>query len=153
MNSFRNWILLFILSTLFSSCKQNILESNKKLENRIYYQIASQSKILDLSSLIDIKWDNLLILAPYTNLKKDEAKLGIDLGSVQSTLIESREDICVIAFLLNKKVIAIVEYPRNKGDFADNELELIKKNEATFEILNSLQKTLDSKHVVVFSKK
>ena len=79
-------------------------------------------------------WDHVLILPPYSYPSQVSEKWLIDLPrSVWRTGIESRDDICVLVFLREKKAVSWTEVPRTM-DFAFVRGEFIKRENAKFSV-------------------
>jgi len=75
-------------------------------------------KIIKIAELTDFDWDIFFIIPPYSNLENEEKITRIDLKVLYKTNIRLREDINVLVFVKNNKVIKYIEFPRYLADFA-----------------------------------
>jgi hypothetical protein len=131
---FTNLTILTLL--VISSCGQKeLLNTDKKIENRIKSSVTSGLKTLDLKTITDFTWDSLLIITPYANYDNIEKDLNIDLSKIKHTSIESRDDVNQLIFYYNGEPFKMIEYPRQHGDIANNKIEFIYKDSATFDII------------------
>lgn len=73
---------------------------------------------VDLSVIMTFTWDKLFIFGPYTSPKKIDTILGrFWLGS-RFTDIEGSDQIALLMFTKNGRVIQYLKFPRNQGDFS-----------------------------------
>jgi hypothetical protein len=119
---------------LILSCNKK-LESDKFLENSIREKVLSGQRIMDLNEIADFKWDSLIILTPYSIPENLSEKFEADFSAVEHTGIQHRDDINLIIFFDEGEIKKLVEYPRYPGDFSDNKVSFIKRNEAKFQIM------------------
>jgi hypothetical protein len=139
--SYTNLTILTLL--VISSCGQKeLLNTDKKIENKIKTAVTSGQKTLDLKTITDFTWDSLLIITPYANYDEIEKDLNIDLSKIKHSNIESRDDINQLIFYYNGEPFKMIEYPRYPGDFADNKVEFIQKDGSVFDIQVTKQKTV-----------
>jgi hypothetical protein len=123
-------ILIFFLS--LCSCEtENQLTSDKSLTYQIESEFNSKSKIINLSKIVDFKWDSLLILEPYSTIKSYEDSLHLNLKNIRENYISYRESLNVLVFLKNGKSIKISEIPRKTLEFENLNL-LVEKSRAEF---------------------
>lgn len=120
-----------IILTLFSCQYLNHLNSDNALTEKIESEFKSESEIIDLNSLNDFEWDNLLILGPYSVIESVEKELNLDLENLKENRIEYDDSIHILVFLKNGKSIKVSEVSRKIGDFS-NLNYLIKKGNAKF---------------------
>ncbi len=129
-------IIILILFTIQSCSK---LKNDEQLELKIKEVVLSGKDELILKDLTNFEWDNLLILTPYSSIATFEEKLKINLTKVQDVGIESRDDITQLIFVLDKKPVRTITYPRYPGDFVEREIKLIPKDKAVFKIIVTQQ--------------
>ena len=118
-------ITFIILITSIVSCSIN----EKSLESLILNELEN-SKELNLSNYNEFDWDSLIILGPYSNIEKIEMEKNIDLSNVSNS-IEMLDNINLIVFLKQGKVVRYSEINRNIADFNDYQ-EIIKKENSNF---------------------
>ena len=144
--------LSFLCFTFFLSCKK--IQSDKILEHKIKAIVTENTdSVLDLESITDFDWDNVLILGPYSNPETVERNLGIDLSSIMHTGIEIRDDINQLVFLKKNAIVRMVEYPRYPaGDFIVNtntNLLLTPKSRSKFKIETTNDKSAEGNNWIV----
>lgn len=133
------FILLIVLSIiLYYFFILNTIEQNKDLINVIYQQIYNNSEI-NFQSVIDFKWDSLLVIAPYSSPRQVFKDNGLRWQRI-STNITSSDHITLLIFLKNNKIVSYVDYPRSKGDFTcliqslELNIAIFNKKDAKFTI-------------------
>lgn len=108
---------------------EKIIEDAKKLERDMKF---------NLEGLHVVMWDKLYIFAPYTPANDIEKKIGDVNATVKKINIEARDDINLLVFMLQSKVIGVVPYPRQKVDFSRIASGTpIFKEKSFFEIIES----------------
>jgi hypothetical protein len=83
---------------------------------------------------ISVNWDALLIVPPYTNLKKLKTYLNIDVYKLSKTGIEQRDDICVLVFLKEKNIVFCVDFSRATYDFSELSINKYYTKESIFQL-------------------
>ena len=74
---------------------------------------------LDFKSLTNFEWERLYIVGPFTNLGQLQKTAKIDISQVKDDKIRyGKTNNFILAFTKNKKVIAVLKFPRI-GDFTD----------------------------------
>ena len=73
---------------------------------------------VDLGRLVDVSWDRLFVFAPYTSLTSAQKVLPGAWSAADHDGLETRDDICVLAFFDHTKRVVRVAQPRGSGDFA-----------------------------------
>ncbi|RDV15410.1 hypothetical protein DXT99_10165 [Pontibacter diazotrophicus] len=132
----KNFSLIVILTMFTLSCSgPEKLESDKSLENSIQQNVSSGQETLDFNELTQFKWDSLIILTPYSNPESLADKFDVNFSSIEHAGIQSRDDINLIIFFDEGEPIRMVEYPRYPGDFANNEIRFVRRNEAIYNIV------------------
>jgi hypothetical protein len=138
----RTNVTILILLLITSCGQKELLNSDKKTENNIKTAVTSGQQTLELKTITDFTWDSLLILIPYSNYDKIEKDLNINLSKIKHTNIESRDDINQLIFFKNNEPVDMVEYPRYPGDFSNNKVEFIQRDNAIFDIIVTTQKNI-----------
>ena len=132
----KNFPLIIILAISIISCSgPEKLESDKSLENSIRQNVLSGKEILNFTELTQFKWDSLIILTPYSDPESLSDKFNVDFSPVEHAGIQHRDDINLIIFFDGGAPTKIVEYPRYPGDFANNEIRFVKRDEAKYNIV------------------
>ncbi|MGC9454029.1 MAG: hypothetical protein ACP5HU_04120 [Phycisphaerae bacterium] len=72
-----------------------------------------------MRDLTDFEWDGLYIFPPYTGHQEIENTLGYSWPPAEDSGIDMDDTFCLLVFTHNKEVVAYVEYPIERGDFAD----------------------------------
>lgn len=75
-------------------------------------------KPLKLSESADFAWDKVHVFAPYTPSEAIQKDLGFAWAEAGRTGIDSRDDITLLVFVKNKRVVRTLAFPRNRGDWA-----------------------------------
>ena len=91
--------------------------------------------IVKLQSITTFQWDKFYVFTPYTPIEKIHKTLGFNCPRAVKSGINHRDDINLLVFVKDRKVIQHLEYPRSHGDF----YKIKKKNgftpkEAIFEV-------------------
>lgn len=73
---------------------------------------------VDLSLLTISNWDRFYIFQPYTVPEKIDKVLGIFWMGARFSDIKSSDQITLLVFTNNTKVVQFLEFPRSAGDFA-----------------------------------
>ena len=153
MRSNTLWWLFALL--LIISCEKDPskLSHDDTLEEKLANKIASTTDSIDFEEFTSFDWESLIILMPYSLPDQVEETLRIDLSSIRHLGIEERDDINLIVFLQHNAPVKVIAFPRHKGDFADNDIEIIDKSEASFEVVLSDGKTAGGKPWIRLQKK
>lgn len=110
--------LLTCLCLITASCglRDSTEELFAQIENLIAeYRAAGRS--IELSRIDSVKWDELIIIRPYTALELLPEILAKDI-TVQQSGIEFRDDITLLAFMDKGHVVKVVVFPRSLFDFS-----------------------------------
>jgi len=106
---------VFFFLIILASCSQGTVNHNKELEKSISSAIEVKGvEEIDLSSLTDFDWEKVYIFGPYTTQEMINEKLGVNYKDPSS--IDYRDDINLIVFLDNNKVVQYAEITRKYGD-------------------------------------
>ena len=113
------YLKFIVLAIVLFSCGN---KTNEKATNEILALLDSaveeKKDTFQLGRLnLNANWDSLLIVPPYTVLRKVKYSKKIDVEVLKETEIEFRDDICVIAFLREDKIVCYAEINR-KYDFS-----------------------------------
>jgi hypothetical protein len=109
-------IIVIVLSLIMlMGCNQNRVHHNKELEES-FHSVMQKENIdqLKLNTLTDFTWDKAFIFTPYTPQENITKQLGAEFK--EPSKISSRDDINLVVFMNNEKVIQYVEVDRKYGD-------------------------------------
>lgn len=84
------------------------------VEQRREIQKTASVRLADLTTFA---WEKIYIFSPYTSLEKIHQFLGFKWSVARSTGIDYRDDINLLVFVENGKVVHFIEYPRTRADF------------------------------------
>jgi hypothetical protein len=140
MHMRHTFLFLTLLLTICSCEQKEQLNTDKDLEQKIKKSVTEGNKVLDLGTVADFDWDSLLIITPYANFDDIEKDLSIDLERTEHVNIESRDDINLLIFYAGGEPLRMVEYPRYPGDFANNKIEFVTRDNAKFDITVTIAK-------------
>ena len=122
-------LILFIL--LLFSCK-SIPES---FITDLHQKIKSGEVQIDIKSITSFDWDYLHIFTPYTTVEDVNNRLGFNWGKAYDTGIFQRDDINLLVFVKDNKVIKYYEVPLHYGNFSEIKLgKGLSKDKAIFEL-------------------
>ena len=84
-----------------------------KAELLILFDSAIENKngTFQLSQL-NLKWDSLFIVFPYSDVQRIKFSDRINTDILSQTDIQSRDDVCVLVFLKDDKIVSYVEMSR-----------------------------------------
>lgn len=105
---------------IVSGCSKEDLK-NRDVEKAIFEIIADQSSHeINLLQLTDFEWEHAYLFAPYTDQEQINETLGFEYND--KSQIANRDDIYLLVFVKQNKVIAYAEMDRQQADFtaADN---------------------------------
>lgn len=128
----RKLLSLFIVFSLTACNYLFQLNSDNNLTKIIEVKIKDNPKKISLSNIENLDYDTLLILEPYSNIKKTEKELNVDLSNIVENNIHCLDDINLLVFLKKNESIKISELSRSNGDFRDYKI-LINREDANFE--------------------
>ncbi|WP_078554078.1 hypothetical protein [Bacillus alkalicellulosilyticus] len=98
---------------IFSGC--GVIE-NKTLQQQVNEKIADkETEEIILSQITDFSWDEAFIFAPYTSEDYMKKRIGSDYKD--KTNISYRDDINILVFVHDGKVVQYAEIERTNGDF------------------------------------
>ena len=118
-------LTVFIFSLLFLvGCNQSSVQHNKELEESIYSIVEDQNNSeVSIKSLANFNWDKAILFAPYTTQEGINEELGVDFKDPSN--IDMRDDIYLLVFLSDSKVVSYAEINRQQSDFSIGEKEYI----------------------------
>jgi hypothetical protein len=108
-------LAFIVLVVAISGC--NNKQSNQEISILLNTTVRDGKTTFKIEGL-SINWDTLLIVPPYTNLKKLNARINIDVSKLSKTGIQQRDDICVLVFLKDKNIVSCIEFSRETYDFS-----------------------------------
>jgi hypothetical protein len=73
---------------------------------------------LALKEPTDFAWDKVYVFAPYTPPEAIRKDLGFAWAEAGRTGIDSRDDVTLLVFVKNQRVVRSLAFPRNRGDWA-----------------------------------
>lgn len=113
----------FILgSILFTGCQHNIAMDDEFIEKKMdSIGLDKGQNEVDLNALTDFSWEEAYIFQPYTTPEYMTEKLGFKWNNTIG--MGYRDDINLIVFVKDKKVVKYIELPRKYGDFASSDIE------------------------------
>ncbi|MEG2892980.1 MAG: hypothetical protein RR840_06400 [Clostridium sp.] len=75
-----------------------------------------KNTIINFTSTLNFKFDNMIIIKPYTDLDNYLKTTDI-IPKKLNTNIHTADDIHLILFIKDQEIISYINYPRNSGDF------------------------------------
>ncbi len=139
LSGFSILLSCFLLSCMDKQKKDDLIK--QKLEIIFHSSINKNTQLIfKLDTITDFKWDNFIVLPPYTNLNKLSNKINIDLGELKGTSIEYADNKTILLFVKSNNVFKYVEFPRFPIDFAGiNDFNLYTPENSTFKLSMSTQ--------------
>jgi hypothetical protein len=119
MKNKKNIYILLAIAIILFQCNR----SEKRIIEEMNICI-KQNKDLVFQN-IQADFDSLLIIQPYTSVKKLKSEMGIDLNR---TGIDGRDDVFLIVFIKKREVINIVYIDRNKYDSKIDSYKIFPKD-------------------------
>jgi|GEM_PF-5088472 len=121
-------IYLLVMSALFVwGCESNKVDISMELEKLAVSHVTDTVRFR-LINLIKEDFDSYLIVPPYTNIKKAEEKIGIEISKINETGIDIRDDIYVLCLFKDNTMTNFYELSRNTIDYSElSDLSLNKK--------------------------
>jgi hypothetical protein len=119
---------LFLVFVLIVGCSHNDIEHNKGLEKSIYSMVKDRTnKEIEVNSIADFKWDKAYLFEPYSTEEHIEKQLGVKYEDPSN--ISRRDDIYLLVFLNEGKVVQYAEINRQKGNFSTGGKEYLSPSE------------------------
>jgi hypothetical protein len=106
---------MFFCIIILAGCSSASGNHNKELE-KSFSSALNEKRMegIDLNSLTDFDWEKAYVIYPYTPQKEINEKLGFNYKDPSS--IDFRDDIYLIVFLHNNKVVQYVEITTQYGN-------------------------------------
>ncbi len=122
---------LFVFSLLLlTSCSFGV-DRNKNLEQSIHSAMKDEGK-LNLSKVAEFEWDEAHLFPPYTSQSEINKQLGFTFKDPSS--IKSRDDIFLLLFVDNQKVVQYVEVSREYGELIPKNHKPLTPSSASLEV-------------------
>ncbi|WP_019240868.1 MULTISPECIES: hypothetical protein [Bacillus] len=122
-------ILIVVTLLLLGGCKSTATLHNSAFEEKINEIIKeNRSKEIDINNLVDFTWDRAYIFPPYTTQESINKELGISFKDPSD--IEVRDDIHLIVFKHDNKVVQYAEILRRYGDLVAKHLDRITPSDS-----------------------
>lgn len=127
-------LTVIILSLLLLvACSQNSVQHNTELEESISSIVVDENKSeINIKSLADFDWDKAFLFTPYTTQEGINEQLGVDFKDPSN--MDSRDDIYLLVFLNDGKVVQYAEINRQQSDFSISEKEYLTPSNASINI-------------------
>jgi hypothetical protein len=118
----RSIILILIIATILIGCNNSLEIKEDLVESRINSFILNEDQNeIDINALTDFTWEKAYIFTPYTTADYMKERLGFNWKN--SVGIDYRDDINLIVFVKDKKVVKYMKLPRKYGDFNFDDIE------------------------------
>ncbi|UTE76628.1 hypothetical protein [Rossellomorea sp. KS-H15a] len=132
MNPLRT-LAFFFLAMVITACSSSDAEQNKTFENTVDFMVKElQNKEIEIHSIADFKWDKAYLFPPYTSQESIEKKLKVEYED--SNNISNRDDIYLLVFLHEGRVVQYTEINRQKADFTTDGKEYLTPYEDVLKI-------------------
>jgi hypothetical protein len=94
-------------------------ELSRRLDRLVLQATApGGSGVVDIGEIDQFAWDRLYVFTPYTPHTTVDAALGFEWAKVHEIDIERRDDINLLVLARGRFVVAYLELPRSRLDFA-----------------------------------
>jgi len=125
-------IFIGVCLFLCGSCQQTEqLYSDRELTQVLEKEFGTHSDTVDLTGIDYFKWDQLVILPPYSDVQKVGRELDLNFKIINQNFIKLSDSYNLLVFIKDDKVVKIAELSRNYADFSD-EKQIIKKADTRF---------------------
>ncbi|WP_339212703.1 hypothetical protein [Solibacillus sp. FSL W8-0372] len=115
--------LLLLMGCNDSSIKRNT-ELEKKLHSSIIMVSDNSTSAHYIDSFVDFKWDKAFLVQPYTTQTDLEKQLGVKFTDPSN--IGTRDDIYLLIFVNENKVVQYAEIERLKTTFSLGDKEYLE---------------------------
>jgi uncharacterized protein YxeA len=106
-------VVFILLLMLLVGCN---VQHNTDLGKSIYSIVADKNNSeISLKSLTSFDWEKAFLFTPYSTQEVLEEQLGVDFNDPSD--IDLRDDIYLLVFMNNEKVVQYVEVERQGADF------------------------------------
>lgn len=92
----------------------------------------SKGSTINLSIVAPGAWEKVCILGPYSNNDVAEQTLGFKWNAEATTSIRTNDNISLLLFVQQKRVVSYVEHPRSYGDFSNLTKQCFPREKAQF---------------------
>ncbi|MBB2479410.1 hypothetical protein H5P36_04350 [Bacillus sp. APMAM] len=130
----KKFIFLICFSLIFlASCSQVVGMHNKGLEKSINSALEKENVTeLDFNSLTEFDWDKAYLITPYSDQQTINKQLGVKFKDPAN--MNYRDDIYLLVFLDNNKVVQYVEIPTKYGQLKHGNKEGFTPSNAIIKI-------------------
>ncbi len=119
---------LFLVVAMVVGCNNHEVKHNKDFEKSIYSMVKDRTnREIEVNSIADFKWDKAYLFEPYSPEEHIEKQLGVEYDDPSH--ISSRDDIYLLVFLKEGKVVQYAEMNRQKGYFSIGGKEYLSPSE------------------------
>ncbi|SES44993.1 hypothetical protein [Psychrobacillus sp. OK032] len=127
-------ITVIIFSLLFLvGCSKNSVQQNTELEESIHSIVEDKNiSEININDLTNFDWDKAFLFAPYTTQESLEEQLRVNFKDPSK--LDIRDDIYLLVFLNNNKVVHYTEINRQQSDFSLGEQEYLTPSNAFINI-------------------
>lgn len=120
-------VIILSLVVVLMGCNDNDIERNTELENALTSMISlvsdNSASETNMKDLINFEWDKAFLIKPYTSEAEIEKQIGVNFKDESN--IGSRDDIYLLIFLNDDKVVQYAELTRQQCDFSLKEEEYL----------------------------
>jgi hypothetical protein len=114
-------LILIGLGTLYVIKSAHVRWKQQNFSSKLAAEVEKKrgnNNVVEVSfkDLTDFKWDTVYIFPPYTQDKVIDDDLGFVWKPARSIHMDWRDDVNLIVFTNNRKVVFYVDHPRNFGD-------------------------------------
>ena len=107
-------IIAILAISILAACR---IELQQPLADRIAQAAHHQSEV-NLNQIVASEWSRMFILGPYTSEDLVINEVGESWPGFRSSGIERRDDICVLVFVKDSKIVDSVVMERKRIDFS-----------------------------------
>ena len=95
------------------------------------FQLSGDGSV-NLAQVVPGPWDEVCVLAPYSDNTAARKTLGFDWNAEARTSIHTNDSIALLVFVKNGDVLDYVEHPRGDGDFSNLGGKCFAREESAF---------------------
>ena len=126
-------MISFLFIVLVAGCNQKSIKHNKDLEESIFSIVEDENNSeISVGALTDFEWDQAFLFEPYTPDEQMEKELGVEFEDPSN--LRSRDDIYLLVFMDDGKVIQYAEVDRQGSDFSIGGVEYLTPEQDVIEI-------------------
>lgn len=112
-------IVLAITFFFFQGNSSIDAKSRSELEANIVTSVKNNPREIDFNKVTNFKWDKMYIFVPYTTDEEITKQLGFKWKYSHKTNIRSLDNINLLVFVKDERVIQYLELSREYGDFIE----------------------------------